>query len=65
MLYKVQPDKTQITFWGRFFPSSSAVRYIEPVRTPAIPATRPSDPRDRTSCSRPMPAGPIRPDRYT
>ena len=38
MLYRKQPDNTQLTFCACLRPSSSAVKYIVAVRTPAIPA---------------------------
>ena len=65
MLYRIQPESTQVTFWDRCFPSSSAVRYMVAVRMPAIPATIAMLPTDSVSCSRPMPAAPIREERYT
>ena len=65
MLYKKQPESTQVTFPGRFRPSSSAVRYMAAVRTPAIPATMARFPTDMVSCSSPTPAAPIRPEMYT
>ena len=65
MLYTKQPDKTQVTFPGRFFPSSSAVRYMAAVRTPAMPVTMARLPTDMVSCKRPTPAAPMRPEIYT
>ena len=63
MLYRKQADRIRDTLSGLFLPSSSAVRYMAAVRTPAMPATMAKEPTDKTSCNSPMPAGPMRPER--
>ena len=65
MLYKKQADRIQVTFKYCFLPSSSAVRYMVAVRMPAIPATMDRLLTDMTSCRRPTPEAPIRPEIYT
>ena len=65
ILYRKQAERTQVTFCARFFPSSSAVRYMVAVRIPAIPATMERLLTDMTSCNSPTPAAPIRLDIYT
>ena len=49
----------------RFCPTTSAHRYMVAVRMPPIPTVRAREPTDKTSCSRPIPAAPILPERYT
>ena len=51
-----------MTFCARFFPSSSAVKYMVAVRTPATPAVMDRFPTDSTSCKSPTPEAPIRPE---
>ena len=58
-----QAERIRPTFWGRAFPSSSAVRYMVAVRMPPMPATMERLPTDITSCKRPIPAAPMRRER--
>ena len=61
----MQDESTQVTFFGFFRPSSSAVRYMAAVRMPAIPATMARLPTDMVSCKSPTPAAPSLAEIYT
>lgn len=58
ILYTKHPERTQRTVPGLFFPNSSAVRYIEPVRIPAMENVVDNPPTERISCRRPVPDAP-------
>ena len=64
-LYLEHPVSTARTPCSRFRPSSSAVRYIEQVRMPAEPRVKNRPVTASTSCKRPIPAAPVRLERYT